>query len=109
MTRTEFALYTVLYCVIEFAIVNNFSPEDQVRTAAVARDTMVASPIDKFQSDPIAPRRSLARCVCRSAWTDLPAPVRHEATRAFLNWTAAHTLRLSLPDPFDLTTTWRQP
>jgi 2-methylcitrate dehydratase PrpD len=47
---------------------------------------MVSSPIQKLSSDTIAPTRTLAQFVARSSWNDIPALVRREATRAFLNW-----------------------
>ncbi len=42
--------------------------------------------IDKLQSDSLAPTRTLARFVAQSSWAGVPALVRHEATRSFLNW-----------------------
>lgn len=47
---------------------------------------MVTALIDEPLSTCLAPTRVLARFARQSSWTDLPAPVRHEATRAFLNW-----------------------
>lgn len=47
---------------------------------------MVTSLIDKFPPASTLPTRALARFVGTSCWTDIPAHVRHEATRAFLNW-----------------------
>lgn len=47
---------------------------------------MVHRHIERIQADGIAPTRALARFVGQSFWADIPARVRHEATRSFLNW-----------------------
>ena len=47
---------------------------------------MVTSLHDKLQSDSTAPTSALACFVESASWSNVPAPVRHEATRAFLNW-----------------------